>query len=295
MDRNFTEAVEGGITSVCTTPGSANVMGGQCIAIKTFGKRIDKMIIKNPVAAKIAFGENPKGVYGNDDKTPQTRMAIAALIRENLKKAKEYLDQIEKSEFEEDGENKPEYDIKYESLIPVLKREIPLKAHAHRADDMFTAIRIAKEFNLKLTLDHCTEGHLVVDELIDEGYPMIVGPSMTERSKIELRNLTFETAGILSNSGSDICLMTDHPVIPIQYLPICAGIAIKYGMKQERALEAITINPAKVLGIEDRVGSIEVGKDADIVIWDNNPFEINSDVLYTIIDGKIVYKNKNLI
>ena len=295
MDRNFIEAVEGGITSVCTTPGSANVMGGQCIAIKTFGKRIDKMIIKNPVAAKIAFGENPKGVYGNDDKTPQTRMAIAALIRENLKKAKEYLDQIEKSEFEEDGENKPEYDIKYESLIPVLKREIPLKAHAHRADDMFTAIRIAKEFNLKLTLDHCTEGHLVVDELIDEGYPMIVGPSITERSKIELRNLTFETAGILSNSGLDICLMTDHPVIPIQYLPICAGIAIKYGMKQERALEAITINPAKVLGIEDRVGSIEVGKDADIVIWDNNPFEINSHVLYTIIDGKIVYKNKNLI
>ena len=154
MDRNFKEAVEGGITAVCTTPGSANVMGGQCIAIKTFGKIIDKMVIKNPVAAKIAFGENPKGVYGRDDKTPQTRMAIAALIRENLKKAQEYLDKVEKSEFEEDDENKPEYDIKYESLIPVLKRQIPLKAHAHRVDDIFTAIRIAKEFNLKLTLDH---------------------------------------------------------------------------------------------------------------------------------------------
>lgn len=295
MDRNFTEAVQGGITSVCTTPGSANVMGGQCIAIKTFGKRIDKMIIKNPVAAKIAFGENPKSVYGSDDKTPQTRMAIAALIRENLKKAEEYLEQLDRCKLEEDDDAKPEYDIKYESLIPVLKGEIPLKAHAHRADDMFTAIRIAKEFNLKLTLDHCTEGHLVVEELIEEGYPLIVGPSLSERSKIELRNLTFETAGILSNAGSDICLMTDHPVIPIQYLPLCAAIAIKHGMKEEKALEAITINPARVLGIEDRVGSIEVGKDADIVIWDNSPFEINSNVLYTIIDGKIVYsKNKNL-
>ena len=259
MDRNFTEAVQGGITSVCTTPGSANVMGGQCIAIKTFGKRIDKMIIKNPVAAKIAFGENPKSVYGSDDKTPQTRMAIAALIRENLKKAEEYLEQLDRCKLEEDDDAKPEYDIKYESLIPVLKGEIPLKAHAHRADDMFTAIRIAKEFNLKLTLDHCTEGHLVVEELIEEGYPLIVGPSLSERSKIELRNLTFETAGILSNEGSDICLMTDHPVIPIQYLPLCAAIAIKHGMKEEKALEAITINPARVLGIEDRVGSIEVG------------------------------------
>ena len=180
--------------------------------------------------------------------------------------------------------------MKYESLIPVLKREIPLKAHAHRVDDMFTAIRIAKEFDLKLTLDHCTEGHLVVDELIEEGYPILVGPSLTERSKIELRNLTFETAGILSNNGLNICLITDHPVTPIQYLPLCAGIAIKHGMKEEKALEAITINPAKVLGIDNRVGSIEVGKDADIVIWDNNPFEINSNVLYTIIDGKIVYK-----
>lgn len=289
MDRTFKEAYQGGVTSVCTTPGSANVMGGQAIAIKTFGKRIDKMVIKNPVASKIAFGENPKSCYGHEDNTPQTRMAIAALLRENLRKAEEYLDDLESSE-EEDGGDKPEYDIKLEALIPVLKKEIPLKAHAHRADDMFTAIRIAKEFDLKLTLDHCTEGHLIVDELLEENYPLIVGPSLSERSKIELRNLTFETAGILSNAGKDICLMTDHPVIPLQYLPICAGLAVKYGMKQEKALEAITINPAKVLGIDDRVGSIEVGKDADIVIWDGNPLEIQSNVLYTIIDGKVVYK-----
>lgn len=290
MDITFNEAVKSGITSVCSTPGSANPIGGQAIALKTYGKIVDKMVIKNPVATKIAFGENPKNCYGGNEKTPQTRMAIAALIRENLRKAQEYLDDIEKSQLEEDDAKKPEYNMKYESLIPVLKREVPLKAHAHRVDDMFTAIRIAKEFDLKLTLDHCTEGHLVVDELIEEGYPILVGPSLTERSKIELRNLTFETAGILSNNGLNVCLITDHPVAPIQYLPLCAGIAIKHGMKEEKALEAITINPAKVLGIDNRVGSIEVGKDADIVIWDNNPFEINSNVLYTIIDGKIVYK-----
>lgn len=290
MDITFNEALKSGITSVCSTPGSANPIGGQAIALKTYGKIIDRMIIKNPVAMKIAFGENPKNCYGVNEKTPQTRMAIAALIRETLRKAQEYLNHIEKSQLEEDDTKKPEYNMKYESLIPVLKREIPLKAHAHRVDDMFTAIRMAKEFDLKLTLDHCTEGHLVVDELIEEGYPILVGPSLTERSKIELRNLTFETAGILSNNGLNICLITDHPVTPIQYLPLCAGIAIKHGMKEEKALEAITINPAKVLGIDNRVGSIEVGKDADIVIWDNNPFEINSNVLYTIIDGKIVYK-----
>jgi imidazolonepropionase-like amidohydrolase len=289
MDRTFAEAVSGGITSACTTPGSANVMGGQCIAIKTHGKRIDKMIIKNPVASKIAFGENPKNVYGKDDKMPQTRMAIAALLRETLKKAEEYLEDIVAHEEDEDNE-KPEYDIKMESLLPVLRREIPFKVHAHRADDMFTAIRIAKEFNIRLSLDHCTEGHLIVDELVEEGYPVIVGPSLSERSKIELRNLTFDTAGILSNAGLDVCLMTDHPVIPIQYLPLCAAIAIKHGMKKEKAIESITINPAKVLGIEDRVGSIEVGKDADIVIWDNEPLDVQSYVEYTLIDGKVVYK-----
>jgi imidazolonepropionase-like amidohydrolase len=289
MDRTFEEAVSGGITSVCTTPGSANVMGGQCIAIKTHGKRIDKMIIKNPVASKIAFGENPKSVYGRDEKMPQTRMAIAALLRETLKKAEIYLEDMVAYEEDEDNE-KPEYDIKMESLLPVLRREIPFKVHAHRADDMFTAIRIAKEFNLRLSLDHCTEGHLIVDELVEEGYPVVVGPSLSERSKIELRNLTFDTAGILSNAGLDVSLMTDHPVIPVHYLPVCAAIAIKHGMKKEKAIESITINPAKVLGIEDRVGSIEVGKDADIVIWNNEPLDVQSYVEYTVIDGKIVYK-----
>jgi imidazolonepropionase-like amidohydrolase len=289
MDRSFEEARNGGITSVCSTPGSANVMGGQCIAIKTFGRRIDKMVIKNPVASKIAFGENPKSCYGQEDKAPQTRMAIAAMMRETLKEAEEYLDALLLHE-EDDENEKPDYDMKMESLLPVLRRDIPFKVHAHRADDIFTAIRIGKEFNLKLTLDHCTEGHLIVEDLVEEGYPVVVGPSLSERSKIELRNLTFDTAGILSNAGMDVCLMTDHPVIPVHYLPICAGIAVKHGMREDKALESITINPAKTLGIEKRVGSLEVGKDADIVIWDNDPFELQSNVLITIIDGNIVYE-----
>lgn len=288
MERSFEEARNGGITSVCSTPGSANVMGGQCIAIKTVGRRIDKMVIKNPVASKIAFGENPKSCYGQEEKAPQTRMAIAAMLRETLKEAEQYLDAILMHE-EDDENEKPDYDIKMESLLPVLRREIPFKVHAHRADDMFTAIRIAKEFNLRLTLDHCTEGHLIVEDLLEEGYPVVVGPSLSERSKIELRNLTFDTAGILSNAGMNVSLTTDHPVVPLHYLPICAGIAVKHGMMYEKAIEAVTINAAKLLGIEDRVGSLEIGKDADIVIWDNDPLEIQSNVLYTIIDGKVVY------
>ena len=289
MDNTFKEAYQGGITSVCTTPGSANVMGGQCIAIKTFGRRIDNMVIKNPVASKIAFGENPKSCYGRDEKMPQTRMAIASLLRENLKKAEEYMEELDLY-MEHEDHDKPEYDIRLESLIPVLKGEIPFKVHAHRADDMFTAIRIAKEFDIKLTLDHCTEGHLIAEELLEEGYPVIVGPSLSERSKIELRNLTFDTAGILSNTGLNVSLTTDHPVTSVQYLPICAGIAVKHGMKKEDAIKAMTINPAITLGIDDKVGSIEVGKDADIVIWDGDPLEIQSNVLYTIINGKVVYK-----
>lgn len=293
MDHTFKEAYEGGITSVCVTPGSANVMGGQCIAIKTFGKRIDKMVIKNPVAVKIAFGENPKSCYGQEEKSPQTRMAIAATLRENFRKAQDYLEEMSfYSEADDNDIDKPEYDMKLESLIPVLRRRIPLKAHAHRADDIFTAIRIAKEFDLKLTIDHCTEGHLIVDELLEENgeYPIIVGPSLTDRSKPELRNLSLETAGILSNAGIEVSLMTDHPVIPVQHLPMCAGMAIKNGMKEDAALRAITINPAKTLGIDKKVGSLEEGKDADIVLWEGSPFDLGGKVMCTIIDGKVVYK-----
>lgn len=290
MDRNFEEAYEGGITSVATGPGSANVLGGQFAAIKTYGDRIDDMIIKSPIAMKCAFGENPKRVYNNKKQAPSTRMATAAILRETLFKAKEYAEKLEKSK--EDPSKKPTFDMKMEALLPVMRGEIPLKAHAHRADDIFTSIRIAKEFGVKITLDHCTEGHLIKDAIKEEGLSAIVGPSFGERSKFELKNLTFETAGALNKKGIKIAIMTDHPVIPLQYLPMCAALAVKAGMDEEEALKAITIYPAEILGIHDRVGSIQEGKDADIVIWDGHPFKLASHVDYTMIDGKIIYKRK---
>ena len=287
MDRSFKEAYENGVTCVCTGPGSANVLGGTFTVIKTKGKRIDDMIVKDPAAMKAAFGENPKRNYDERHQMPTTRMGIAAVLRENLYKAKSYMEAKENAG--NDIEKMPEYNIKYESLIPLLKREIPLKAHAHRADDIFTAIRIAKEFNLKLTLDHCTEGALIADELAKEGYPAIVGPTLTDRSKVELRELSFKTPAALVKAGVKIALMTDHPVIPVHYLPLCAALAVKAGLDEEMALKAITINPAQILGVEDRVGSIEKGKDADIAIFSRHPFDVQTKTEYVLINGEIVY------
>lgn len=287
MDRSFVEAYENGITSVCTGPGSANVIAGTFAVIKTYGKRIDNMIVKDPAAMKIAFGENPKTVYNEKHQMPMTRMGTAALLRETLIKAKEY---YEKKKFAAaEDEEMPDIDFKYEALIPVLKGEIPLKAHAHRADDIFTAIRIAKEFKLKITLDHCTEGHLIADELAKEGYPAIVGPTLSDRSKIELRNLSFETPKELCNSGIKIALMTDHPVIPLHHLPICAALAVKAGLPEIEALKAITINAAEILNVDDRMGSIKEGKDADIAIFDRHPLDIQAVAKYVLIDGKVVH------
>lgn len=288
MDKYFEEAYQAGVTTAVTGPGSANVIGGQFAAIKTYGKRIDDMIIKEPVAVKIAFGENPKSVYNDQHKMPTTRMAVAALLRQELVKAQEYMEKLEHAK--DDPEKKPERDLGLEALVKVLKREIPLKAHAHRADDIFTALRIAKEFNVDITLDHCTEGHLIADELVKENAKVIVGPSLSERSKIELVNLTFKTPGILSKAGLNVAIMTDHPVIPLNYLPVCAALAVKEGMDEMEALKAITINPAKIVGIADRVGSIESGKDADIAIFDGNPLEIKTKVKYVFINGEIVHR-----
>ncbi len=288
MDRTFRDAYEGGVTSVATGPGSANVIGGQFAAIKTHGDRIDHMIIKDPVAMKCAFGENPKRVYHDKKQSPSTRMATAAILRDTLFKAQEYGEKLRASK--DDPSKKPGFDIKMEALQPVLRGEIPFKAHAHRADDIFTAIRITKEFGVKVTLEHCTEGHLIVEHIKEEGLYAVVGPSLSDRSKYELKNLTFETAGVLSKAGVKIALMTDHPVIPLQYLPMCAALAVKAGMDEEEALKAITINAAEILGIDNRVGSIREGKDADLVIWDGHPFALQSRVDYTVIDGKVVYK-----
>ncbi|NLY84930.1 MAG: amidohydrolase [Tissierellia bacterium] len=288
MDISFQEAYEGGVTTAVTGPGSANVIGGSFVAIKTYGNRIDNMIIKYPVAMKVAFGENPKRVYNGQKKSPMTRMATAAILRETLYKAKTYM---EKKERAEDPSKMPDYDIKMEALIPVLKREIPLKAHAHRADDIFTALRIAKEFDVDITLDHCTEGHLIADELAKEGKPAIVGPTFGNRSKFELKNKSFDTPRILIEAGIKVAITTDSPVIPLQHLSLCAGLAHNAGLDEIEALKTITINPAEIVGLSHRIGSIEAGKDADIVVFDGNPIkDLDCKTYMTIIDGKVVYK-----
>jgi imidazolonepropionase-like amidohydrolase len=291
-DEAFANAVKGGVTTVGTGPGSANTIGGTFSAIKLVGSRIDNMILKQDFAMKIAFGENPKRVYDGQHKSPTTRMAIAALIRETLFKAKRYSDELlEYENSTKEDKKKPSFDMKLEALLPVIRKQIPLKAHAHRADDIFTAIRIAKEFDLLLTLDHCTEGHLIVDELVKENRYIFVGPTFGSKSKLELQNLSFETAKVLSDAGLKVSLITDAPVIPQGSLSLCAGFAVKAGMNEEKAWKAITITPAEAMGVADRVGSLEIGKDADIVIFNGDPLkDIASTVAYTIIDGMVVYK-----
>lgn len=291
-DRSFAEAYESGVTTVVTGPGSANVIGGQFAAIKTFGRCVDEMVIKQPVAMKVAFGENPKTVYNEKHQAPMTRMATAAILRESLFKAKEYQELWEEYKKDPEEYDKPEFDFKMEALLLVLNRQIPLKAHAHRADDIITAIRIAKEFDVDITLDHCTEGNLIKDILAEAGLPIIIGPMLTDRSKIELRNQNLKTPGILSKAGLKVAIMTDHPCVPEQHLCLCAAIAAREGMDEKEALKAITINAAEITGISDRVGSIEKGKDADIVIFNGNPLELKTTVQKTIINGVVIYERK---
>ena len=286
MDVTFKEAREAGVTSCATGPGSANVIGGTFVAIKTVGDRIDDMIIKDPIAMKCAFGENPKRVYSGQKKQPSTRMGTAAVMREALMKAKRYLETIERAG--DDASKLPALDVQSEALLPVLRKEIPLKAHAHRADDIFTSIRIAREFNVDITLEHCTEGHLIADYLVKEGLPAVIGPSFGHRTKFELKNKTFETPAILDKAGVKVAIVTDSPVVPLSSLPIMAGMAVASGMSEEAALRAITINAAEIVGIADRVGSIEVGKDADIAIFDGHPFEISGKPWCVLINGQPV-------
>ena len=285
MDIVFTEAREGGVTTVCTGPGSANVVGGTFAAIKTVGKRVDDMVIKDRVAMKCAFGENPKRCY--KDKNNFSRMSTAAKLREILFKTQEYDAKIKAAG--DDLSKRPPFDFKLESMLPVIHREIPLKAHAHRADDIFTALRIAKEFNLRITLEHVTDGSLITEELAKENVMMAVGPSFGHRTKFELRNKSFKTPGDLANAGCHVSIITDAPVIPQQYLRLCAGLAVKDGMKEFDALKAITINAAEHAGVSERVGSLEEGKDADLVLMDGTLFESQSNVIATYIDGKKVF------
>lgn len=286
MDRNFSEAVKGGVLAVCTGPGSANIMGGSFCVIKTHGHRVDDMIIKDPAAMKIAFGENPKRFYGSKGKAPTTRMATAAELRKTLFEAKEY----HQGRQNEDDSKRPKFDMKLEALRPVFEGKIPLKAHAHRADDIFTALRVAKEFDLKITLDHVTEGHLITEDLAQAGVSCIIGPSFGDRSKVELKNKTFETPGKLAKAGVTVAIMTDHPVIPIEHLNMTAAYSVKDGMDHYDALKALTINPAKILEVDHRLGSIKEGKDADLVLWNGDPLNIESRVDLAIMDGEIIYE-----
>lgn len=284
MDPAFHDAIEAGITSVMVGPGSSNVVGGQFLFMKTQGRCIDHMIVKNPAAMKAAFGENPKTAYGSQNQYPSTRMGTAALLRKTLYNAKQY--QIARNK---DTSTAPDFEL--EPWLPVLNREIPLKTHAHRADDILTAIRIAKEFEIDLTIDHGTESHLIVDEIKSSGFPVIAGPELTSRSKLEVQNMNFKTNKILHEAGILFSITTDHPVSLIQYLPLCVGLAVKHGLPLEEGLKALTINAAKICRVDDRLGSLKKGKDADIAIFSGNPMEIFTKTLYTIIDGKIVYEN----
>ncbi|MBR3487232.1 MAG: amidohydrolase [Clostridia bacterium] len=290
-DKCFEEAMRGGVTTCVTGPGSANVVGGQFVAIKTHGRDVEDMVLRFPVGMKAAFGENPKRVYESRH-TIYTRMQIAATLRKTLTKAKEYERKLEAAK--EDPSKAPDKDLAMEAMLPVIRRELPLKIHAHRADDILTALRIAREFEIRVTLDHCTEGYMIPELLKegirDTGAGIIIGPLLCDRGKIELRNQSFKAPVTLYQNGIEFAMMTDHPVIPEQYLPICAGLSVREGLPRYEALKSITINAARITGLDDRVGSLEPGKDADIAVFDGDPLEVYTHCVMTVINGRICHR-----
>lgn len=278
LDRCFREALEGGVTTVVTGPGSSNVIGGQFVAMKTFGTCVDEMVVKAPQALKTALGENPKGVYGEQKKAPSTRMATAALLRSTLIEAGQYNNDMF-------GEKPPKRDLKNEILVQVLDGEVPMKVHCHRADDIMTAIRIAKEFDLTISLDHCTEGYMIPEYVKQSGAKVIIGPLLCDRCKPELANLSMEAPRILYENGIEFAIMSDHPVQLTQYLTVTAALAVRNGLPEREALKAITINGAKAAFIDDVVGSIEVGKDADLVVYDGDPLDPRTHIEQVFVNG----------
>lgn len=276
-DLSFQDAVKAGITTVMITPGSANVFGGLIAVMKTAGRTYKEMLLNGEAGLKMAFGENPKRVYGEKDKTPSTRMATMAIARQGFYEAKEYLKKSEEDR---------EFSLQTEHIAKALDGGIPVRAHAHRADDIMTAIRLRDEFHLDLVVEHCTDGHLIVDELKEAGVPVAVGPSLSNRAKVEMENVTFRTPGVLASAGIDVAIITDAPCTPIQYLPICAGMAMREGMTEEDAFKALTIVPAKILKVDDRLGSLTAGKDADVVVWNNHPMEIMGRPEMVFVNGK---------
>ena len=287
-DMGFEDARSAGVTTVFVLPGSANVVGGQPVCLKTAGLSIDTMAIRQPAGLKVAFGENPKRVYHSKNKMPSTRMGIAALMRQSFVDAQNYARKVDRAK--EAGEPGPDRDLRMEAIALSLARRVPMRAHAHRADDILTAIRIAEEFNLDLVVEHCTEGHKLAPLLAEKGVRAVVGPSMSCRSKVELRERNYETAAIVQQAGVMVAIMTDHPVVPVHHLALCAALAAKAGMGREAALEAITLNAARICGVAHRVGSLEVGKDADMVLLSGHPFDLETNVLTTWIDGAVVYQ-----
>jgi len=287
LDRCFSEARAGGVTTVLTGPGSANPVSGQFAALKTSGRWVEELLLQAPAAMKMALGENPKSVYNERHETPITRMATAAIIRENLAKAQEYGERLERAA-EDPDEDKPDFDAKLEALMPVLRGELPVHIHAHRADDIATALRLSREFGLRCVVVHGTEAHRIPELLAREKVPVITGPCLGDRCKPELANMTLENPAILAGAGVDIAICTDHPETPVQYLPICAAMAVRGGLEPEQALAAITINPARIAGLDDRIGSLTPGKDADIVITDGYPLDWLSRTIAVYIDGNRV-------
>jgi len=285
-DEGFRDARLGGVTAAFTCPGSANVIGGTGVVVKTSGRIVEEMIVRDPAGLKVAFGENPKFVYGEQKKMPMTRMGTAALLRQALVDTQNYREKIEQGK--SDPDKLPERDLGLETMNLVLDKKIPLRAHAHRADDIMTAIRIAQEFEVDLVLEHCTEGHKIADIIKKYNYPAVIGPSLINRSKVELKDKTFETPGVLARAGVKVAIMTDHSVTPIEYLPLCAALAVRSGMQEEDALKAITIWPAEILGVANQMGSLEEGKDADIVVWDGKPLDLASSPQIVLINGQVV-------
>ena len=285
LDRCFTEARAAGVTTVLTGPGSANPVSGQFAALKTDGRWVDAMVARAPAAMKLALGENPKQVYHDRDETPVTRMATAAIIRENLRKAVEYGEKLDKATRDEDTDP-PDYDAKLEALLPVVRGELPVHIHAHRADDIATGVRIAKEFGLRCVIVHGTEGHLIPDLLAREKIPVITGPALGDRSKPELANMTLENPAILWKAGVRFAICTDHPEVPIQYLPLCAALAVKGGLDPEEALAAITVTAAGIAGLGDVLGTLAPGREADVVVTSRHPLELLGEVRAVLIGGR---------
>jgi imidazolonepropionase-like amidohydrolase len=285
-DEGFRDALAGGVTTVVVKPGSGNPIGGQTVAVKSWGRTADEMLVRQPVSMKSALGENPKRVYGEKDKLPSTRLGVAAVIRDAFTKAQDYRSAREWAA----GEGTPfERDNTSEILLKVLDGELPWCQHSHRADDIATAIRLSEEFGYRLIVNHGTEGHLIADLLAEKGIPVIIGPLIVGRSKVEVRNRHLRNPGILARAGVEIALTTDHPVVPIDFLVHQATFAVKEGLDEETALRSITVNPARIMSLDDRVGALKPGLDADIVLWSGDPLDVMSRAVRVFVGGRPVY------